>query len=299
MDNKRGSLLPSEKELKYFRRQFVQSAKLQGRLGRLHQIKDFKVKGTDQEYDYLKPVDVAYHLDENPSRKLLTKYGWFAENEPTPIVLILPYHDLGDNPIAVDVGCVIELSGKHSISENDIVTKQFTITKLTTDLEMNQAVCQIAPVREQQTENVKLLADEKDPVLDNIYLKRKIYFDTGEPVEEEPVVLPDLYINKGDTFSKRISKYTNNVNSKFVQGDEVYFTIRDGNTSDSNIIIQKVITSFVYDGKAHLTLSSSETNLFTLETYYYEIECRFNTGEIYTPLQGILHVNLSDLTGGA
>lgn len=176
MSDLKGSLLPNEKELKYFRKQFVQSAKLQGRIGKMYQIKDFKVRGTDQEYDYSKPVDVAYHLNENPSRHFLTKYGWFVENEPTPIILILPYHDLKDNPISIEEGCQIELSGKRSINEGDIITKKFKITKVSTDLEMNQAVCQISPVREEQKENVKVLADSKDPLLENVYLKRKNYY---------------------------------------------------------------------------------------------------------------------------
>lgn len=180
MENKKGSLLPSEKELKYFRKQFVQSAKLQGRIGRFFQVKDFKYMGTDQDYDYEKPTDVAYHINENPSRKFLTKYGWFVEdNQPTPTVLILPYYDINNKPIKIDEGALIELSGKHSIEENDIVTETFQITTVYTDLEMNQAICQIVPKRHKQVENVKVLADKKDPNLENVYIKRHIYYDDG------------------------------------------------------------------------------------------------------------------------
>ena len=179
MDDKKGSLLPSEKELKYFRKQFVQSAKQQGRLGKFYQVDEFNVRGTDPDYTYLKAVDVAYHINENPSRKLLTKYGWFVENEQPPIVLTLTYYDINNQKINIDEGCKIELSGKRSIEENDIVTKQFLLTRVYTDLEMNQAVCTITPVREKQQENVKVLADEKDPVLENVYLKRRVYYDEG------------------------------------------------------------------------------------------------------------------------
>lgn len=179
-DTKRGSLLPSEKELKYFRKQFVQSASLQGRIGKFYQIKDFKYMGTDQDYTYEKAVDVAYHLNENPSRKFLTKYGWYVEDaQSVPIILILTYYDINNNPIKIDEGAIIELSGKKSIDPNDLITEQFIITTVHTDLEMNQAVCQIVPKREKQIENVKVLADKKDPTLENVYLNRGIYYDEG------------------------------------------------------------------------------------------------------------------------
>lgn len=176
----KGSLLPSEKELKYFRKQFVQSAKLQGRIGKLYQIKEFTYHGTDQDYEYEKPVQVAYHLQENPSRKFLTQYGWQVEDhQQLPTILILTYYDLQNNPVKVEEGVLIELSGKRTITENDIVTELFQITAVHTDLEMNQAVCQIVPYRHKQVENVKVLADKKDPNLENVYIKRHIYYDEG------------------------------------------------------------------------------------------------------------------------
>lgn len=179
-ETKRGSLLPSEKELKYFRKQFNQSATLQGRIGKFYQVRDFKYTGTDQEYIYEDAVDVAYHINENPSRKFLTKYGWYVEDaQSVPTILILSYYDINNKPIRVDEGALIELSGKASIDENDLVTEQFQITTVHTDLEMNQAVCQIVPKRNKQTENVKVLADSKDPTLENVYLNRKIFYDEG------------------------------------------------------------------------------------------------------------------------
>ena len=175
-ETKRESLLPSEKELRYFRKQFVQSARLQGRIGNFHQVRRFVYRGTDQDYEYEKPGEVAYHLNESPSRKFLTKYGWQVDDkEALPIILILPYYDIKNNPIKLEEGAIIELSGKQSIEENDIQTKQFIITLVHTDLEMNQAVCQIVPKRDKQTENVKVLADRKDPTLENVYIKRDIY----------------------------------------------------------------------------------------------------------------------------
>lgn len=176
MENMRGTLLPSEKELKYFRKQFVQSAKLQGRVGNFYQVVSVTARDTDQDYEYKTPVEVAYHLNETPSRRFLTKYGWFVEGEPLPIILTLPYYDIKNQPIEVDEGAKITLSGKRSIGKDDILTKEFLITKITTDLEMNQAVCQITPVRELQEENVKVLADKKDVALDNVYLRRDTFY---------------------------------------------------------------------------------------------------------------------------
>lgn len=174
----RGSLLPTEKALEYFRKNFVASAKLQGRLGRLYQVHDFKVTGTDKEFTYDDPVDVAYHVDPTPSRKLLTKYGWFTEDtESLPIILFLTYFDINNKPVMIQEGARVELSAKASIIPNDITTRLFQVTELRTDFELNQCVCKIVPVREKQTENVKVLADKKDPNLENVYLDRKIYYD--------------------------------------------------------------------------------------------------------------------------
>lgn len=182
----KGSLLPDERALLYLRKQFVQSAKLQGRIGKFYQVRSFSIKGTDQKYVYEEPVDVAYHLNETPSRKLLTKYGWFVEDqEQLPILLYLTYHDLNDKPIRIDEGAQIELSGKHSIRENDIQTELFRITELRSDLELNQCICKITPVRHEQKENVKVIADKKDPNLENVYLNREIYYEDGGASDED------------------------------------------------------------------------------------------------------------------
>ena len=158
-DTKRGLLLPNEQALEYFRKNFVMSAKAEGRIGSFYQVHDFKTHGTDKEFTYDDPVDVAYHLDTTPSRKLLTKYGWFTEDqEGLPIILFLTYYDINNNLIQIDEGARISISGKRTIVANDIQTELFQITDLHTDLELNQCVCKVVPVREKQTENVKVLA---------------------------------------------------------------------------------------------------------------------------------------------
>lgn len=188
---KRGTLLPNEKALEYFRKNFVMSAKAQGRIGQFYQVHDTNTSGTDKYYTYNDPVDVAYHLDTTPSRKLLTKYGWFVEGaDSVPIVLFLTYYDINNKPIHIDEGAKISLSGKRTIAENDIQTEIFQITDLHTDMELNQCVCKVVPVREEQKENVKVLATEKDPILENVYLNRKIYYteDTGDSDEDNKFI---------------------------------------------------------------------------------------------------------------
>lgn len=186
MNDNKGSLLPNERALEYLRKQFVMSAKMQGRIGQFYQVRNYHVVGTDQHYDYEAPVDVAYHLNETPSRKLLTKYGWQTEdNEALPIILFITYWDMNNKPINIDEGAQIEISGKQSISEKDLITKKFQITEVRSDLELNQVVCKVVPVREQQKENVKVLADKRDPNLENVYLNREIYYDECEVEDDE------------------------------------------------------------------------------------------------------------------
>ena len=185
MGDAKGSLLPNFDAQEYMRKQFVLSAKAQGRLGKFFQVKTYHVSGTDKTYDYKDPVDVAYHLETNPSRKLLTKYGWFTEDQTQlPIVLFITYFDINNNPIAIDEGAIIELSSKASIQSGDVATNQFSIVEVRTDLELNQCVCRVVPTRLDQKENVKVLADKKDPNLENVFLRRGIYYDEGSVINE-------------------------------------------------------------------------------------------------------------------
>lgn len=185
MEQIRGSLLPTEKELLYLRKQFVLSAKLQGRIGNFYQVSKVVTKETDSEYEYKDPVKVAYHLVENPSRKILLKYNWFTEDEQSrPIVLYLTYYDLDNKEIQIQEGAQLEITGKRTITPNDMQTVKFQITEIQTDLELNQCVCKVVPLREEQKENVKVLADKKDPTLENVYLNRKIYYEDTTPENE-------------------------------------------------------------------------------------------------------------------
>lgn len=230
----KGSLLPDERALLYLRKQFVMSAKLQGRLGKFYQVRDFKVKGTDQEYTFEKPVEVAYHLNENPSRKILTRYGWQVEdNEQLPIILYLTYHDINDKPIRIDEGAKIELTGKQSIYVNDTLTKMFRITEVRSDLELNQCVCKITPVREEQKENVKVIADAKDPGLENVYLNREIYYEEEDLVDEMNTELLNEIIKDSS-----LGKTLNNITQE--QTEEELDEIIGGDTDEDNRFISRI-----------------------------------------------------------
>ena len=199
-NSNRGTLLPNEQALELMRKYFVQSAKVQGRIGRLFQVHDFEVKGTDKYFTYDEPVDVAYHIDPLPSRKVLNRFGWFTEDmESLPIIMYLTYYDMNNKPVIIQEGTRVEISAKASIMPNDITTRVFQVTELRTDFELNQCVCKVVPVRLEQTENVKVLADKKDPGLENKYLDREIYYEepiepTPEPDEEEP---ENTFIKRG------------------------------------------------------------------------------------------------------
>ena len=70
------------------------------------------------------------------------------------------------------------------IDKGALTTTQFTIVEVRTDLELNQCVCRVVPTRYDQKENVKVLADEKDPNLENVFLRRGIYYDEGSVINE-------------------------------------------------------------------------------------------------------------------
>lgn len=222
-DNK-GFLLPDDKALTLLRKYFVQSSISQGRLGKFHQVRDFKVKGTDQYYTYEKAVDVAYHLVDNPSRKLLTRYGWQVEDqEALPIILYLTYYDINNNPIRIDEGARIELTGKRSIQAKDTLTELFQITEVRSDLELNQCICKITPVREEQKENVKVIADAKDPGLENVYLNREIYYEEVDTIDKESEEILNGMIKDptlGQTIDDLTIKEAYNELDKMIEGGE-------------------------------------------------------------------------------
>ncbi len=193
-NDNRGFLMPNDRALEYLRKQFVMSCIAQGRLGNLFQVHNYIVKGTDKEYTYDEPVQVAYHLDSTPSRKILIKYGWFTEEqEALPTILYLTYYDINNKPVRIDEGAKLEISGKNTIKPNDIITETYQITDVHTDLELNQAVCKVVPVREDLTENVKVLETKEDPNNENKYLNREIYYLNDEEEFDE-----NSFIKRGE-----------------------------------------------------------------------------------------------------
>lgn len=185
-NSNRGTISIKDDAIDFYRKQFNLSAKMLGRYGRFYQVRDIVTKGTDKHFEYEEPVDVAYHLEQAPSRKLLTRYGWFTENmEELPIILFLTYYDLNNNPIRIDEGAKLELSAKRSIQAGDIQTETFQITDLHTDFELNQCVCKIVPIREDLTENVSVIETKEDPNNENKYLNRAIYYVSDEEEYKE------------------------------------------------------------------------------------------------------------------
>lgn len=190
-NDNRGSISIREDAMEFYRKQFNLSAKMLGRLGRFYQVKNLKVQGTDKYFEYEEPVDVAYHLDQTPSRKLLTRYGWFTEDsESVPIILYLTYYDINNNPIRIDEGAKLELSAKRTTQEGDLITELFQITDLHTDFELNQCVCKVVPYREDLVENVSVIETKEDPNNENKYLNRAIYYEDDEFNENS-------FINRG------------------------------------------------------------------------------------------------------
>lgn len=188
-NDNRGSISIREDAMSFYRKQFNLSAKMLGRLGRFYQVKNLKVQGTDKYFEYEEPVDVAYHLDQTPSRKLLTRYGWFTEDsESVPIILYLTYYDINNNPIRIDEGAKLELSAKRTTQEGDLITELFQITDLHTDFELNQCVCKVVPYREDLVENVSVIETKEDPNNENKYLNRQIYYEEDDEFNENSFI---------------------------------------------------------------------------------------------------------------
>ena len=79
-----------------------------------------------------------------------------------------------------------------------------------------------------------------------------------------------------------------------VTGDKVTFTVRQN--EDYLITLQKIVTSFV-DGKALIPILPTDTSGLTRGRYVYDIEVTFASGEVKTPVKGVLKIE-GDVTYG-
>lgn len=146
----RGILSMTEKELKYFRENFNESAELHGKIGKLYQVDTETQVNTDEYYNHKAPVDVAYTLNENPSRAQLLKLGWYTEDSSSkPILCTLTFLDYDGNPIYPSEGAILEVSVRsdpHNLSQFE--TRKFDIVQVYTDYDLCLFTCNLAPHRE-------------------------------------------------------------------------------------------------------------------------------------------------------
>ena len=170
----RGLLSMSNKELEYFRRNFNESANLHGKIGKLYQVRKESQINTDEYYTYETPVDVAYTLNENPSKAQLLKLGWFTEDESSkPILATLTFLDLNGEIINPSEGAILEISARSNPSNLDqFETRKFDIVKVNVDYDLCLFTWNLAPHRAQLTP-VSPNPTPNDMFNENQFLKRK------------------------------------------------------------------------------------------------------------------------------
>ena len=174
----RGSLYPSEREIEYYRKNFVEGANQRGRTGLLYQVDDEQTKniGTDSYYIHKKPVEVSYYLIENPRQKHLQKIGWNPEDKNhKPIICYLTYQDSDGNDIEPTEGAILEVSARANPHFNKYKTNKFDIVGVQVDFEMNMFICNLVPHRE-ITKPINPTPTSQDPINENKWFDRKINY---------------------------------------------------------------------------------------------------------------------------
>jgi hypothetical protein len=105
----------------------------------------------------------------------------------------------------------------------------------------------------------------------------------------------DLY--KGDDYSWEF-RFTSAGTVQDITGWTIYFTIKRYITdTDANAIIQKIITNHTdpTNGISQLSLSHTETILFPVGVWVYDIQIKTSSDEIYTLFKGSFKV-IADVT---
>lgn len=171
----RGILNMSERELEYFRKNFNEAAELHGKIGKLYQVDTETQVNTDEYYNHKTPVDVAYTLNENPSKAQLLKLGWYTEDESAkPLLCTLTFLDYDGNPIYPSEGAILEVSARsdpHNLKE--FQTQKFDIVKVSTDYDLCLFTCNLAPHRE-TLRPAEPVPTETDMYNENRYFNRKM-----------------------------------------------------------------------------------------------------------------------------
>ena len=170
----RGKLYPSEREIEYYRKRFVEGASLEGRSGYLYQVEDFTQVNTDTYYTYEKPVEVSYYLINNPKKSLLLKLGWYVENsENVPILCYLTFLDSSNKPINPSEGSILEVSSRKTPHNFSSDTHKFDIVNVFTDFDMNMFICNLTPHRE-KIKPANPLPTSEDPTNENRWFNIKL-----------------------------------------------------------------------------------------------------------------------------
>lgn len=172
----RGKLYPSDREIEYYRKRFVEGAQLEGRTGLLHQVKSFKQVNTDTYYTYESPVQVSYYLTQNPKKSILLKLGWYSENsDNVPILCYLNFYDDSGNPINPSEGAIVEISSRRlpHQSLSDVQTIKFSIVNVSTDFDMNMFICNLVPYRNKE-KPAQPLPTSADPTNENRWFDIKL-----------------------------------------------------------------------------------------------------------------------------
>ena len=174
----RGALIPSEREIEYYRRRFVEGANQIGRTGLLYQVDDEQTKniGTDSFYIHKKPVEVSYYLIQNPRMKHLQKIGWNPEDKGSkPILCYLTFKDAEGRDIYPSEGAILEVGARETPHNMHYITNKFDIVAANVDFEMNMFICNLVPHREYE-KPANETPTAQDPVNENKWFKRDIIY---------------------------------------------------------------------------------------------------------------------------
>lgn len=175
MNNFRGKLAPSFREIEMYRKNFVEGANLQGRIGNLYQVESSEQINTDEYYIWKSPVEVSYYLVDNPRKSILMRYGWYTEDKDNqPIIAYLTFKDSNNKNINPSEGAILEISAMYDPhNENSYQTKKFDIVKVATDMDLAMFICNLAPHRE-KLKPVQPVPTPNDPTNENRFFNRKL-----------------------------------------------------------------------------------------------------------------------------
>lgn len=110
-----------------------------------------------------------------------------------------------------------------------------------------------------------------------------------------------IQIYRGDTNAFTII-CKRGTNAEDLTGAKLYFTVKTNKTDpDSSALLQKdsagngITITQATKGKARLLLTSSDTDVLTPGTYFYDVQIRTSGNEVYTLFAGEIEV-LHDIT---